>query len=84
MGKYDHICELVGAENYFDGRKQMMLSLRGDCLWPHCSSSTDSSDYMYFASGIPTPADPAAVMDVEKEKIQDWLAKDAQAISLIQ
>ena len=38
---------------------------------------------MELAINKPTPANPAAVTDEEKEKILDWLAKDAQAKALI-
>ena len=35
MGKYDHICELTGAENYAQWRCQMTLALKGERLWNH-------------------------------------------------
>ena len=83
MGKYDHICELTGAENYAQWRRQMMLALKGEHLWNHCSNGSDPLDLTDFAIDKPTPVDPAAVTDTEKEKILDWLAKDAQAKALV-
>ncbi|KAF8548226.1 hypothetical protein OG21DRAFT_1516525, partial [Imleria badia] len=83
MGKYDHICELTGAENYPQWKKQMTLALQGEQLWSHCSSGRDPQDFADYASHIPKPADPAAVTDAEREQILDWLAKDAQAKGLI-
>ena len=83
MGKYDHINELTGAENYFQWRRQMMLALQGEHLWPHCSDGTDEKDLANLASSIPTPTDPSAITKSERESILDWLAKDAQAKALI-
>ena len=83
MGKYDHICELTGAENYAQWRRQVTLALKGERLWNHCSSGTDPKDFTEVATTKPEPKDPAAVTDTEKEKILDWLAKDAQAKALI-
>jgi hypothetical protein len=57
----------------------MTLALKGEHLWNHCSSGTDPTDFAELVSKKPTPADPAAVKDAEKEKILDWLAKDTQA-----
>ena len=83
MGKYDYICELTGAENYTQWRCQMMLAIEGKHLWNHCSNGTDLIDFAELAINKPTPAKPAAVTDEEKEKILDWLAKNAQAKALI-
>ena len=83
MGKYDHINELTGAENYFQWCRQMMLALQGERLWPHCSDGTDQEDLANLASSIPTPTDPSAITKSERESILDWLAKDAQAKALI-
>ena len=83
MGKYDHICELTGAENYAQWHRQMTLALKGERLWNHCSNGTDLIDLAELAIDKPTPAKPAAVTDKEKEKILDWLAKNAQAKALI-
>ncbi|KAF8552058.1 hypothetical protein OG21DRAFT_1391408, partial [Imleria badia] len=83
MGKYDHICELSGAENYSQWRRQMTLVLQSERLWPHCNNGTDPLNLINFASTIPIPKDAKAVSDDEKEEILEWLAKDAQAKSLI-
>ena len=83
MGKYNHICELIGADNYPQWKKQMTLTLQGECLWSHCSSGNDPQNFTDFASHIPKPADPATIKESEKEKILDWLAKDVQAKALI-
>ena len=43
----------------------------------------DLTDFTELAIDKPTPANPAAVTAEEKEKILDWLAKNAQAKVLI-
>ena len=48
-----------------------------------CSNGTDPINLAELAIDKPTPAKPAAVTDEEKEKILDWLAKNAQAKALI-
>ena len=83
MGKYNHICELTGTENYAQWRRQVTLALKGEHLWNHCSSGTDLKDFAEVATTKPEPKDPAAITDMEKEKIFDWLAKDTQAKVLI-
>lgn len=83
MGKYDHICNLTGAENYSQWHKQMTLALQSECLWSHCSSGTNPSNPIKFASVAPTQKDPKAIMDAEREQILDWSAKDTQAKALI-
>ena len=83
MGKYDHICELTGTENYAQWHRQVTLALKGERLWNHCSSGTDLKDFAEVATTKPESKDLAAVTDMEKEKILDWLAKDAQAKALI-
>ena len=60
-----------------------MLALKGERLWNHCSNGSDPLDLAELAVDKPTPANPAAVTDKEKEKILDWLAKDAQAKVLV-
>ena len=60
-----------------------MLALKGERLWNHCSNSSDPLDLAELAIDKPTLADPATVTDAEKEKILDWLAKDAQAKALV-
>ena len=83
MGKYDHINELTGAENYFQWCRQMMLALQGECLWSHCSDGTDQRDLSNLASSIPTPVNSSTITNAKRESILDWLAKDAQAKALI-
>ncbi|KIK76794.1 hypothetical protein PAXRUDRAFT_100873, partial [Paxillus rubicundulus Ve08.2h10] len=83
MGKYDHICELTGADNFPQWRRQMVLALKGERLWAHCSSGSDPTNLADFASSIPSPIDPTAMTVAETETVLDWLAKDAQAKSII-
>ena len=83
MGKYDHIFKLTGAENYAQWHRQMTLALKGERLWNHCSNGSDPLDLAELAIDKPTLVDPAAVTDAEKEKILNWLAKDAQAKALV-
>jgi hypothetical protein len=83
MGKYDHICELTGAETYPQWKRQITLALKGERLWPHCSSGTDPSNLADLASTTPVPADPKAITKAEIETTLDWLAKDAQTKAII-
>ena len=83
MGKFNHICELMSVENYSQWWKQMTLTLHGEELWSHCSSSTDLSDLANLASTKPIIADGKAPTDVEKKVFLSWLAKDSQANALI-
>jgi transposase InsO family protein len=84
MGKYDHICELSGAEKYPQWHRQMTLALKGERLWNHCSTSTNPKNLAELALFQPVQADPSkAITEAEKEKILDWLAKDAQAKALV-
>ena len=83
MGEYDHICKHSGAANYPQWCQQMTLSLKGERLWNHCSSSSDPKDFAEYSLTLPVPADPNAITTAEREKILDWLAKDAQVKALI-
>ena len=83
MGKFDHICELMGLENYSQWQKQMTLALRRKELWSHYSSSTNLSDLANFASTKPIIADRKTPTDVEKKVFLSWLARDSQAKALI-
>ena len=67
MGKFDHICELMGLENYSQWWKQMTLTLRGKELLSHYSSSTNLSNLANLASTKPIIADGKAPTDVEKK-----------------
>ena len=71
MGKFDHICELTGAENYPQWRQQMSLALKGERLWNQCSNGTDTKDLVELTSSQPVPADPKVITVLEKEKILD-------------
>ena len=83
MGKCDHICELMGAENYVQWHQQMMLALKGECLWNYCTNGSDLLDLTELTINKPTLVNPAAITNEEKEKILDWVAKDAQAKGLV-
>ena len=65
MGKFNHICELMGTENYSQE------------LWSHCSSGTDLSDLANLTSTKPIIVDGKAPTDVEKKVFLSWLAKDS-------
>ena len=83
MGKYNHISELTGAENYPQWSWQMILVLQGKRLWPHCSNGTDPTDFANYASTKPVPKDLNTITTTEQESILNWLAKNAQAKALI-
>ncbi|KAN0086055.1 hypothetical protein V8E55_007189 [Tylopilus felleus] len=83
MGKYHPICELTGTKNYAQWHHQIMLALKGEHLWNQCSNGTNPNDFTELALSQPIPADPTTIKTNEREKILDWLAKDAQAKGLI-
>lgn len=65
MGKYNHISELTGTENYLQWSRQMILVLQGKRLWPHCSNGTEPTDFANYASTKPVPKDLNAITTTE-------------------
>lgn len=56
MGKFDHIAELTGSDNYPSWRRAVELALAGEGLWNHCSNGIDPLDVAEFASQMPKAA----------------------------
>ena len=83
MGKYDHICELPGAETYPQWKCQITLALKGEHLWPYCSSGADPSSLIDLASTISTPANKKTIISTKTEKILNWLTRDTPAKAII-
>ncbi|KAG1792561.1 uncharacterized protein HD556DRAFT_1444244 [Suillus plorans] len=83
MGKYDHIIELTGSDDYPSWRRMVTLALQGDGLWNHCSSGTNPNNFADLALVMPTPALPAAPTTAENKEIIDWIKEDAQAKGII-
>jgi hypothetical protein len=67
MGKFDHIIELTGSDNYPSWCHAVMLALQGEGLWTHCSSGTDINNLAELASHIPTPAQAGVPTDSESK-----------------
>ncbi|KIK81071.1 hypothetical protein PAXRUDRAFT_15437 [Paxillus rubicundulus Ve08.2h10] len=61
----------------------MALALKGEHLWAHCSSGLDPTNLADYTSSVPSPVDPTAITAAEIESVLDWLAKAAQAKSII-
>ncbi|KIK81184.1 hypothetical protein PAXRUDRAFT_15379 [Paxillus rubicundulus Ve08.2h10] len=83
MGKYDHVSELTGAENYPQWRRQITLALQGEGLWQHCSNGTDISDFEEYASIKPTFANPSQPTTDEIKEMKEWIRDDAKAKEII-
>jgi hypothetical protein len=83
MGKYDHIPELAGAENYIPWETQVQLILTNDDLWCHVNDKVDPSDILGTASHLPVAADPANPTAAESAAIHAWLIADSKAKTII-
>jgi hypothetical protein len=83
MGKYDHIPELAGAENYIPWETQVQLVLTNDDLWCHVTDKVDPSDILGTASYLPVAADVAKPTDAESTAIRAWLIADSKAKTII-
>ncbi|KAG2043704.1 hypothetical protein BDR03DRAFT_1004957 [Suillus americanus] len=83
MGKFDHIPELLGSDNFPSWRRAVELVLAGEGLWNHCSSSTDPLDVAEFASTIPVPVVPATPTAAETASMREWIKEDAQTKAII-
>ncbi|KIK92442.1 hypothetical protein PAXRUDRAFT_147344 [Paxillus rubicundulus Ve08.2h10] len=83
MGKYDHICELTGSENYPQWRQKITLALKGEGLWQHCSKGTDISDYEEYAIAKPTISNIFHPTPDKIKEIREWIKDDAKAREII-
>jgi hypothetical protein len=83
MGKYDHIIELTGSEDFASWQRSVTLALQGDGLCNHCSNGTDPNNLSDFKSTIPVAAIPTAPTSAEKQEIKEWIKEDAQAKGII-
>ena len=55
MGKYDYILELTGASNFHKWKSHVTLALGREGIYNHVSDGTDPTDFVEFASFLPTP-----------------------------
>jgi hypothetical protein len=83
MGKFDHIAELSGSDNFPSWRRAVELALAGEGLWNHCSSGLDQLDVAEFASQMPTAATVGQPTAAELILMKDWVKEDAQAKAII-
>jgi len=83
MGKYDHIPELTGADNYIPWETQVQLVLTNDDLWCHVTKTVDPNDILGTASVLPVAAIPASSTDAKKTAIRTWLINDSKAKTII-
>jgi len=83
MGKFDHITELTGSDNYPSWRRAVELALAGEGLWNHCSNGTDVNDVAEYASDMPTPATAGKPDAAELVLMKNWVKEDAQAKAII-
>lgn len=83
MGKFDHIAELTGSDNYLSWRRVVELALAGEGLWNHCSNGTNPNDIADFASQMPTPATAGQPSAAELTLMKEWVKEDAQTKAII-
>ena len=83
MGKYDHIPELTGPDNYFHWKREVTYTLGIEDLWCHVSTSTDSRDVLGVASHLPVAAVPGCPTNDETKAIRSWLVDDLKAKAII-
>ncbi|KAG2737876.1 hypothetical protein P692DRAFT_20851762 [Suillus brevipes Sb2] len=83
MGKFDHIAELTGSDNYPSWRRAVELALAGEGLWNHCSNGIDPLDVAEFASQMPKAATAGQPTAAELVLMRDWVKEDAQTKAII-
>jgi hypothetical protein len=83
MGKYDHIPELLGSENYVGWSTKMQYALACEDLWCHINTVMDPADLLGTPSTLPVPTDPANITAAERTKMCEWLLNDMKAKDLI-
>lgn len=83
MGKYDHITELTGSDDFLSWRRAVTLALQGEGLWNHCSNGIDPNDFANYACNMPVAMAPATPTSAEKKEMIEWIKEDAQAKGII-
>jgi hypothetical protein len=83
MGKYDHIPELTGTDNYIAWETQVQLALMNDDLWCHVTDKVDPQDILGSATYLPVPATVGAPTDDEKIAMRTWLINDSKAKTIL-
>ncbi|KIK32467.1 hypothetical protein CY34DRAFT_37624, partial [Suillus luteus UH-Slu-Lm8-n1] len=83
MGKFDHIAELTGSDNYPSWRQAVELALAGEGLWSHCSAGTDPNDIAEYASVMPQAATAGQPTSAELTLMKDWIKEDTQTKAII-
>jgi hypothetical protein len=82
MGKYDHIPELLGLENYVGWSTKMQYALVCKDLWCHVNSKSDPADLFGQPSFIPVPLNPLNVTDAEKAAMRTCMESRTTALCL--
>ncbi|KAG2030849.1 hypothetical protein BDR03DRAFT_986822 [Suillus americanus] len=83
MGKYDHIPELLGSENYIGWSTKMQYALACKDLWCHINTILDPADLLGTPSMLPVPADPNNVTAAERTSMHEWPLNDMKAKDLV-
>lgn len=83
MGKFDHIPELLGSENYVGWSTKMQYALACEDLWCHINTNPDPTDILGIPSSMPVPTDPLNVTAAEWTLMCEWLLEDIKAKDLI-
>jgi hypothetical protein len=83
MGKYHHIPELLGMENYVGWSTKMQYALVCEDLWCHINTNVNPADLLGTPSFIPAPVDPNNVTAAEMAAMHEWLLEDIKAKDLI-
>jgi hypothetical protein len=66
MGKYNHIPELLGTENFVGRSTKMQYALACEDLWCHINTNPDPTDLLRAPSFKPVPADPNNITPAKK------------------
>ncbi|KAG3230043.1 hypothetical protein P692DRAFT_20718198 [Suillus brevipes Sb2] len=59
MGKFDHIPEVMGPDNYFTWKCEVTYSLGTEDLWCHVTDKVDLDDILGTASFRPKAVNPS-------------------------
>jgi hypothetical protein len=83
MGKFDHIPELLGLENYVGWSTKMQYALTCEDLWCHINTKANPADLLGTPLFMPISANPTNITTTEKVKMREWLLSDIKAKDLI-
>lgn len=83
MGKYNHIPELLGSENYVGWSTKTQYALACKDLWCHVNKIVDRADILGTLSFMPVAADANNITAAELAAMHEWLLNDVKAKDII-